>query len=524
MQENICSVLSQNFKLIFYINFSFYLLFLSFVIQSEKVYFGDKFSSNCRKCDYMSKNLIDSKNGNYVKTKELVLYLAAIFFYTMMTGIVGSYRNAYLVNIVRLSDDQASFYNAFLSIGGFVMSFLYAMIIDNRKIGKRGKFIPIVNAVAIPLGIITVLLFVTPKSLTGTLLMIYLITIGMLHGACTNFGNAINLVSYVVTPNNTERDKIISFRSISSAIGNSAPLVVVLVFGIFIKSEHMQYVLSASLISVVGTIITLIGMRSLKERITYTEEKKNPLVGFIDIVKDKYARIMILSETLKTFRGIANYMGVFLAAALLGSTSKYLWFGLPTGIGTAVGMLLINLLLKKFNAKVLYIASGIYSIIANIAAFAVGYIYFKTEAPVMQILFIVFLFLIGLQFGASNLLPSMFQADILESVECTTGKRLDAALSFVIGVGTMISGTIASSLSPKILYGENSIIHYIQPTDAVPNPEQSLYTKIAMLFFYTIFHGIMMFLAGVPFFFYKLTGKTKEDIHNRVLANRGEIN
>jgi hypothetical protein len=29
-----------------------------------------------------------------------------------------------------------------------------------------------------------------------------------------------------------------------------------------------------------------------------------------------------------------------------------------------------------------------------------------------------------------------------------------------------------------------------------------------------------MFLAGVPFFFYKLTGKTKEDIHNQVLANR----
>ena len=33
----------------------------------------------------------------------------------------------------------------------------------------------------------------------------------------------------------------------------------------------------------------------------------------------------------------------------------------------------------------------------------------------------------------------------------------------------------------------------------------------------------MMFLAGVPFFFYRLTGKTKEDIHNAVLEQREQM-
>lgn len=466
-------------------------------------------------------NAIKQKNGGYVATNEFIFYLAAIFFYTMMTGIVGSYRQDYLVNVLLLTEDQTSFYNSFLSVAGFVLSFFYAMVIDNHKITKKGKFVPIVNAIAIPMGIVTLLMFVTPKNLTGALLMIYLLTIGLLHGACCSFGNAINLVAFVMSPDNKERDKVISFRSISSAVGNSAPLVVTLVIGLFIKDKAMLFVVSTALICVVGTIITLMGMRFIKERIEYTKEKKNPLVGFIDVIKNKYAWVIIISETLKNFRQIATYMGVFLAAALLGSTSKFLLFGLPTGIGTAVGMLVINFLLKKFNAKVLYIASGIYSIIANTAAFAVGYAYFKTETPALQIVFIIFLFLIGLQFGASNLLPSMFQADVLESIELQTkGKRLDAALPFVIGIGTMISGTIASALSPKILYGEGSIIGYVQPTDAVPEPAQSLETKIMMLFFYTIFHGIMMFLAGVPFFFYKLTGKTKDDIHNQVLANR----
>ncbi len=460
----------------------------------------------------------------YVQNKEFIFYLAAIFFYTMMTGIVGSYRQEYLVNIIRLSDDSLSFMNGFLSVAGFVLSFFYAMVIDNHKITKKGKFVPIINTVAIPMGIVTLLMFITPKGLTGTLLMIYLITIGLLHGACCSFGNAINLVSFVMSPDNRERDKVISFKSISSAVGNSAPLVVTLVIGLFVKDKQILYIISAALISVVGTFITLMGMRFVKERIEYTQEKKNPLEGFVDVIKNKYAWIIIVSETLKNFRQIANYMGVFLAAALLGGSDKFILFGLPTGIGTAVGMLVINMLLKKFNAKVLYIASGIYSITANIIAFAVGYSYFKTGSSAMQILFIACLFLIGLQFGASNLLPSMFQADVLESLEVQTkGKRLDAALPFVIGVGTMISGTVASSLSPKILYGDNSIIHYIQPTDENPDPVQSEYTKITMLFFYTVFHGIMMLLAGIPFLFYHLTGKTKDAVHEKVLQQREEL-
>jgi Na+/melibiose symporter-like transporter len=232
---------------------------------------------------------------------------------------------------------------------------------------------------------------------------------------------------------------------------------------------------------------------------------------------------IIFSEFLKSFRGIATYMEAFIAAAVLGDISKKILFVLPVGIGTAVGMLVINFLLKKFDARQLYIASGIYSLCANCIAFGVGYAYFKTGTAILQVIFIVFLFLIGLQFGASNLLPSMFQADVLETIELKTGKRLDASFPFVIGIGTLISGTIASTVAPLLLYGEGSIIGYIQPTDLVPNPVQSLETKVTLLFFYTIMHGIMMFLAGVPFFFYKLTGKTKEEYHEALLHKRAEM-
>ena len=469
----------------------------------------------------MENVLQNNAEQKYVKKSEFILYLIAVFFYTNMTGMVGNFRNAYIVNVLRLTDSEASLYNTLLSIIPFVLNFFIAMYIDGRKMGKLGKFKPLGLVSAVPIGLLLVLSFFKPSFITGPLVMIYIVTIGVSWAILTHFGNSVNMVAIVMTPNMKERDTVISFRSISSAVGNSAPLVIILVIGLIWKdNEGLQYIIGAGLCGVVGVIAMLLGMNAVKERVNYTAEKKNPFLGFRDILTNKYAWSIILSDFLKSFRHISTYLGPFLAAAILGSTSKFLLFGLPTGIGTAVGMLVINFLLKKFNSKVLYIGSGIYSVIANIIAFAVGYSYFKSENKALQIVFIITLFLIGLQFGASNLLPTMFQADVLEDIELRTGKRLDATLPTVIGIGTMISGTIASALAPRILYGEHSIIHYIQPTDAVPNPVQSTDTQIKMLFFYTVFHGLMMFLAGVPFFFYKLTGRTKEEMHNAVIEQR----
>lgn len=474
----------------------------------------------------MSEKMLSSpqtQDKKYVKTSEFIWYLVAVFFYTNMTGFIGQYRNVFLVDVIQITDAQSSLFNLFTGVVPFILNFFIVMYIDGRSIGKSGKFRPLVMLAAVPMGILLFLSFWVPSGITGTLLTIYIITIAVLWGVMNTFGGTITNIAVVITPNLKERDTVLSFRGIVSAVGNSASLVIVVVLNLIWKdNQSLQFITCAALSGVIGIITMLFGMKMTRERIAYDSKRVNPLIGFGDVLKNKYAWTIIISEFLKSFRSIANYMGPFLAAALLGSSSKFLLFGLPTGIGTAVGMLVINFLLKKFNSKQLYIASGIYSVIANCAAFAVGYAYFKNGGTVLQILFIIFLFLIGLQFGASNLLPEMFKADVLEDIELKTGKRLDSSLPFVVGIFTMISGTIAGVLSPQILYGNNSICNYIQ--GIADGTMQSLKTKIWMLFFYTIFHGIMMFLAGVPFFFYKLTGKTKEDIHNKLIEQRKSYN
>lgn len=466
------------------------------------------------------------QNVKYLNTKEMVIYFLGTFFLTNMQGMLGNYRQAYLVNVLNMNSDSVGFINSFCTIANFVISFFLMMIIDRAPKPGKDKFRPLVRAWAIPAGVMTVLLFFTPGFLekNGSVLVIYCIAVQLIYNIANTFAGTLNNIAVVISPDNSERDNVLTFRGIVNAIGNSAPLVIVFVAGLITKKEEYQYLGTAIFCSLVGVLFMLLANRTVKERITYNSERKNPLLGYRDILKNKYALIVIISEFLKNFRGIATYMGIFLAAALLGSTSKYLLLGLPTGIGTFVGMLIVKALLKKFNSKQIYIASGVYSLIANIVAFSIGVAYFKTGNTALQILFVVSLFFIGLQFGASNLLPSMFQADILEDLELKTKQRLDASLGFAATIGSTISGAIASGIAPIILYGNKtiSVIGYIQPIEGV-YPEQSLKTKIMLLFFYTVVHGIMMLLAGVPFFFYKLTGEKKEKIHQAVLEYRESI-
>lgn len=229
----------------------------------------------------------DKKN---VKPAEFIWYLIAVFFYTNMTGFVGQYRNVFLVDVVQISNKQSSLFNVITSIVPYILNFFIVMYIDGRNIGKKGKFRPLIMLAAIPMGILLFLSFWVPKGISGALLMIYIITVAILWSVTNTFGGTINNLAVVMTPNLKERDTIMSFRGIVSAVGNSASLVIIVVLNIIWKdNQALQFIVCAAMSGVLGIITMLTGMNIARERITYDNEKKNPIAGFGDILKNKYA-------------------------------------------------------------------------------------------------------------------------------------------------------------------------------------------------------------------------------------------
>ena len=470
----------------------------------------------------------DNQDKKYVSTTEVIMYALCGFFYSMSTGMVINYRNAYLVNILQVTSLQASTINIITTIFNFILSFFVAMLIDRNRT-KYGKFRPLGVLSAIPLGILVALNFYTPESLgRGSLMVSYLCLVTILYNAFAALGAVVNNVGAVMSPNDKERNSILSWKGITSAVGQSAPLLIVVIVGLIVKTDGMLYLVSAIVCAACGVFFMVLGMKMVKERIVYAKNKQTVFRGVKDLTKNKNAMILLVSEFLKNFRQLATYMGVFLAAGYFNNGKSYILFALPTGIGTIVGMLIVKALLKKYDGKKIYIGFGIYSLIANIAAFGMGYLYFKSGTNEwLGRVFFLMLFVIGFQFGATNLLPNIFNADVLEEIELKTGKRLDATLTFFVNLGGMLSGLIATGIAPKLLYEEGSLINYLQPIEQIVNGQittvyldQSERTMLWMLFFYTVFHGICLILSCIPYIFYDLTDKKKEEIHIKVLEER----
>ncbi len=483
----------------------------------------------------------DSKKINLpkekqVKNKELIAFLFAAFFYTMITGMVGSYRQEFLSTFIGagvLTEEHLSLINSIVNISGYFISFGMALVIDRSR-SKMGKFRPLILIVSVPLAIVTSLSFYLPNFLSdsATKIIVYFCVLFIVYGGLTAVGNSVNMVAMVMSTDDKERNSIMSWRSIVSAVGNSAPLVVVLVIGMLrkpglIKNDEMMYLVSAIICSVVGMITMLLGVKVIRERTTYDKKPENPFKNIKSIVTNKHAILVIISEFVKSFRGLASYMMPFLAIIFFGKSGQTLFFGICTGVGTFVGMFIIKALMKKYSERTLYICSGIYSVCINCLAFLVGYFAFSNPSNVLlTILFFLFMFLVGFQYGASNLLPTLFGADIIEEIEAKTGKRNDASYTWIVGLGGSISGIIVQAVAPILLYRDNLIgylPHYTNTAGVTVYPENSLKTALWMLAFYTIFHGICMLAAGIPFFFYDLTGEKKKAVHEAALKKREEI-
>ncbi len=480
---------------------------------------------------------LNEPKSKQVKNKELIVFLFAAFFYTMITGMVGSYRQEFLSTFVGakiLTEEHMSLINSITNIVGYFVSFGMALVIDRSR-SKIGKFRPLILIVSLPLAVVTSLSFYLPNFLSdsATKIIVYFCVLFIIYGGLTNIGNSVNLVAMVMSTDDGETKSIMSWRSIVSAVGNSAPLVVVLVIGMLrkpglIKNDEMMYLVSAIICSVVGMITMLLGVRVIRERTTYDKKPENPLKNIKSIITNKHALLVIISEFVKAFRGLASYMMPFLAIIFFGKSGQTLFFGICTGVGTFVGMFIIKALMKRFSERTLYICSGIYSVIINCIAFLVGYFAFSNPGNiVLTILFFLVMFLVGFQYGASNLLPTLFGADIIEEIEAKTGQRNDASYTWIVALGSSISGIIVQTIAPIILMNEGLIGYKPHYTDEITKvtiyPENSLKTSLWMLAFYTIFHGICMLAAGIPFFFYDLTGEKKRKVHEEALKKREEI-
>lgn len=478
----------------------------------------------------------EKSRKKYMKKSEIFTFGIGLFGVALLTGWMPDYTQTYFADFAFKGKGfdagtiSLNISTVFLVAGitGAVIELITGFLIDNTRT-KLGKVKPWIGFGAIPLAIVAMLVFVAPNTQSQTLAIAWMYFIYALY---TAVGCAVERPSEcfgaLCSPEPSERSTAISIASFMKSVGQSGGMVVVMVVGLIMKAvmgqqqfknaeaQGLDLVISTAVCALGFIIFVMIFFMNNKERVPYTREK----VSLKDAVKVvfTYKNLLMVSLTKLTGfgRGVYGTVSLYIAIYLLGSKDLKLALLLPMGIGTAVGTLLVNFVLKKFSTKQAYIMFCVYgaSSLAILYFVATG-IGFRSELIVP---FLILNFFCGLQHGNTNVTPNIMIADCVDEIEYKTGKRQEGLAYAGYGLFAKVASAFTKALGPWLLYTWSG---YVASTNAnVAYVAQSETTLNRFLMIYTIIPAVFVILQGVPILFYDMVGDKKEMITKALMERR----
>ena len=439
----------------------------------------------------------------YLKTKELhfgsktfklpseaLSYGIGLFGIALLSGWVPEYAKTYFADFAFKnqnfsSDALATLISTVFLVAGFVgaaAEIIIGFLVDKTK-SKRGKIHPWLLYGCVPLGIISMLVFVAPKTSNFAVATIWMFAIYcayvMLLVCVESPGNCFGAVC---TPNPDERSDAISIAGIMRSIGQSGGMVVLIVVGLVMKAimgkEGFQAAEGRGLDLQISTAVCVIGfilflaimLKNTRERVPYTTEKVNLGQSLKFVFTNKNLLMVSLAKLAGFGRGVYGAASLYIAIYLLGDKGLKLALLLPMGIGTAVSMLVVKKLIKTIGTKNTFIACSAYGV---------------------------------------------------DEIELKTGKRQEGLCYAGYGLFSKIASAFTTSLGTYLVFKWSG---YLPSTDpSVAYAAQSDGTLTRFLIIYTIIPACFVILQIIPMLFYDLNAKRKEQISLELIKRRGVV-
>ena len=255
-----------------------------------------------------------------------------------------------------------------------------------------------------------------------------------------------------------------------------------------------------------------------KERVPYTSENVSLKESVKLVFTNKNLLMVSLTKLFGFGRGVYGTVSLYIAVYLLGSKGLKLALMLPMGIGTAVGTLLVNFVLKKFSTKQTYIIFCVYGASAMAILFLASRgIGFNSN---LIIPFLILNFFCGIQHGNTNVTPNIMIADCIDEMEYKTGKRQEGLAYAGYGLFSKIASAGTKWLAPVLVYTWSG--YQFSTSPSVAYAEQSNEVLMKFLAIYTIIPAIFVILQFIPILFYDMVGEKKERITAALLEKRAK--
>jgi len=490
---------------------------------------------------------------NYMPKKEMWLYAFGALGQGMIYATMSSYISDFYISVLQLPLIFVLLLMLLARVWDAINDPMMGMIVD-RYTTKWGKMKPYIIFTAVPIAILTFLMFFDP-GLRGTSLMVYAATVYVMWGMIYTMSDVpFWSLPNVLTPNPDERQKTISLGRTLNGIGTAVTIGLFLALGLIlpkisnnlsaIEMNKRKYMLLAVIISAIGIALFVNSYFHIKERVIIPRKMKRdagepstlsrifhckPLMLVTVMGVLSCGRYMIQAAAIHVAR-YALYIGPEIKDSVsLAERTAYVEksigavntiFMACAAIGMFGAMLFMPLLYKKFNNKQIVIFTCVAGFLASILTTLVGvgniFGWFHNIYACIP-----FLIISSIPMGVLNIAAYAMIGDSLDYMEWKTGYR-DTALgsacqSFVNKLGNALATTVI-----VLMY----IVINLNPSDMLSSQvvkaayELATTQRLAMFSLISVVPGISLLLCAIPIFFYDLVGEKKDKITAELAQQR----
>lgn len=506
------------------------------------------------------KNTLATNVNEKITLKEYAAFSSSTAVSKIATAMSGFFGGLVASTYMGLSEGAFATYSTIIFILGFwdiandviVSSFLDR---SRKTFGSWGRFKPWLMLMIIPCNLVVILQTLPVRAwfpeVGDTFKVTYLVLLFFLNDAFSTFYNAaLTALNSRRTTNHMERGYIAAIESIlSSTIGACGTYIAaILPYVLPNASEAERYFYSYSIITIAAIPLTIWNIIVTKERIAEPQKVRAPKLRKVygNIIRNKPLMMYMISEilghgmgvgySLMTYAFIACFRAEEFTLTFFRNTPiefEYVYEGgnyaallslasLSSLVTTGISLFLAPIVRKWVDDKILYMCTRLGTGICYAAMFISIFPYEEHTPAQIFVRIVVWYAIHGLTTGFYQTVPGLIQMATYDYSEYKFGERNEATVSSV-------KNTLSRIIANCTTYITSLFLIYVGYQKYAETPElMPVEAKSSLVYMFAIFPAIFCFLAVIPMFFYKLSGKRHKEIvkelESRRQKNLDEIN
>ena len=471
---------------------------------------------------------IAKSKKKYLRPKEIIAYLLADFFSGSSSPVDSQF---YWMNFFNISGGQFARLTLFTSLYDALDDPISGFIIDRTRT-RWGHFRPYL-VIMLPLSMIACFMSYTilPGIASMSQIMVQLYVTCIIGGLAGSYGSAGGLMIYFITPNEDERNWVMTIQQFFGYFSGWIPSilsVVVTYLPRMIPGVHMQNIYRnyAYVFFVLSALATIYKFYNTRERVPLPSRKEMKEASIWESVKFAVStRPFLVGNIANVFGGLQGTLRTrsenFFWLNNTGSLANGFLASLLTGLPKYFITPFVPKAIKRFGERNVYIFGNLWAGACFVIMWLIGYVPFGKKRMYLNIIYLaVSLTIMQLPNAFNGVAGRVMTADTFNYIEWKYGVRSEGLVSAANNWFGKLNNSLQNWISGTAL----QIIGYKALKDSYGNliPQTDPGILKGIWFIFALIPAFSKFAVAITYMFFNVHGKFKEKMELDLAVRRKE--